>query len=131
MRQMIAKAPANWHHESMGFELEYLGIQYHIWIEEDPNFLPLDPKFQRLSGFNLKDITSGILKFCTLTYTAKFQGEEFVFVTFGNPLPIDAEEEELLDDLSDFLAANRTLDRLDEKVKSYFGKCLPSWKVDE
>lgn len=113
----------------MGFELEFNDLLFNIYVQEDPDFRPLDPRFQKLRGFNLKDIESGKLSFCSLTIKTEFNKEEHVFFACGFPLSFNKGQEEVMDELCDVLEANSLLDRICEKVHEYHGDVMPPWRI--
>ncbi|PIP95927.1 MAG: hypothetical protein COW00_01680 [Bdellovibrio sp. CG12_big_fil_rev_8_21_14_0_65_39_13] len=114
----------------MGFELDYNDLKFRILVEEDHLFRPLDPRFQKLRGFNLKDIETGKLSFCSLTISTNFNNEEHVFFSCGIPLSYQKGEEVVMDELCDVLEANSLLDRISEKVQEYHGDIMPPWRID-
>ncbi|GAB4014016.1 MAG: hypothetical protein Fur0010_11490 [Bdellovibrio sp.] len=114
----------------MGFEIEFDGIHFHILVEEDVKFVPLDSRFQKLTGFNFKQIESGKLSFCNLTIKATFNDETFIFFGSGYPLAFNGTEDELMKDLNDMLEANRLIERIRDRVISYFQSPSPIWRKD-
>lgn len=104
-------------------------MNFKILVDKDESYQPIDPRFHRLNGFNLKDIESGKLAFCSLIITVRYGSNEHIFTSTGYPLCIGAPEEELMDDLSDLLDSNKIIERLHERVLNYYSEVLPLWKI--
>lgn len=114
----------------MNFETEYKNIIFNITLEkEDIKDLSLlmGDKFNRLPNEVMIDIKKGTLASYNLIITSSQNNE--VFTHYFSGIMLTPKQDELLEELQEYLESESVLDSIAEILKKYFIEPGPIWRV--